>query len=124
MTYRDLFDETIREGIFAILILQALSKGDKRRTELHHEIGVHTDGVFCKTSSVKTVLQNLLSQELITSRTTSANETPERSLYHIEDSGREYLAYSKIHLKNVAEALRLFFGRGETEETDEKSPLP
>lgn len=63
MYWRDTFDENIRNGIFALLILQVLSEGDKERRELHREIGVRTDGSFCKTDSLYMTIHKLLLQK-------------------------------------------------------------
>lgn len=109
MNWRDTFDETIRDGIFALLVLQALSEGDKCRQEVHREIGIRTDGIFCKTNSVKMTLHRLLLQKLITSDVILTDGVHEQTLYHIENSGKEYLEYGRIHLKNVTEALQMFF---------------
>lgn len=114
MTWRDTFDETIRDGIFALLILQVLSEGDKNRHEVHRAIGIRTDGVFCKTASLHLSLHKLLLQKLITFYITPTDEAHGQILYHLEDSGKEYLAYGKIHLKNVTEAILSFFGEEKT----------
>lgn len=124
MNWRDTFDETIRDGIFALLVLQVLSEGDKDRRELHREIGVRTDGAFCRSNSLKMAIQRLLLQKWVTSYVTPINEAHERTLYHIEESGRDYLEYGRKHLKHVTDALRLFFEwRTPSEDTNEESPL-
>lgn len=119
MKWRDRFDETIREGIFALLILQVLSEGDKDRTQLHREIGVRTDGVFCKSDSLLLTLHELLLQKMI-----SSCGAHNQIVYHIEEPGKEYLEYGGIHLKHITETLHPFFGwQAPSEEPHEKSLL-
>ena len=124
MKWREVFDETIRDGLFALLILQVLSERNKTRQEIQGEIGIRTDGVFCKTDSFSLVLEDLLSRKWITSYVIPIDETHRQTIYRIEDSGKDYLQYGRIHLKNVTTALRLFFDwEAPPKKLDEKSPL-
>ncbi|MCH5183743.1 MAG: hypothetical protein J1E00_06170 [Oscillospiraceae bacterium] len=124
MNWQNTFDTTVHEGIFALLILQVLSEGDKDRQELHREIGVRTDGVFCRTNSLLQTLRELLLRKWITSYVIPIDETHRQTIYRIEDSGKDYLQYGRIHLKNVTTALRLFFDwEAPPKKLDEKSPL-
>lgn len=123
MYWRDTFDENIRNGIFALLILQVLSEGDKERRELHREIGVRTDGSFCKTDSLYMTIHKLLLQKMITYSILPTDDAYRETIYHIEGPGKDYLAYGKSRLKTVLQALQLFFGQEMTLDEINERPL-
>lgn len=113
IVFRKKFDEEIRNGILELLILQALFEQDRKWHELHREIGVRTDGVFCRTNSLHHMLLRLLLRGFISSNFRQRRDAQTRIIYHIEESGKEYLAYGKIHLECVMEGLSLFFQKEE-----------
>ena len=116
MLWRDRFDDHIRIGIFELLILQVLSEGDEERIDIQFKIGKNTDGVFCRSTSLYTALLKLTVRGLITFHTVQTDEAQNRILYHIEDSGIEYLEYGKRQLTAVMDGVTAFFRQ-------EKRPL-
>lgn len=112
MLWRKKFDETIRNGILELLILEILFDQDRNWHELHREIGVRTDGVFCRTNSLHHMLLRLILQGHVSSNIPQ-QDGQTQVLYHIEESGKEYLAYGKRHLERVMDGLSLFFRKEE-----------
>ena len=93
-------DENIRCGMVEILILQLLSEREMYGYEIRHELEKRTDGAFLiKEGSLYGPLYRMQQRGLISAERVVVGEKRFRNYFHIEESGKEYLAYGweQIH---------------------------
>lgn len=102
MERRKDIDENVRSGLVELLILELLCERDMYGYELRQMLAERTDGAYdLKEVALYGPLYRMQSRNLITCYKTMAGERRFRVYYHIEDAGREYLAYGKEQMKIV-----------------------
>lgn len=94
--------ENVRSGIVELLILHLLSECDMYGYEIRQALADRTNHAFdLKDTALYGPLYRMSSRGLITSRKEIVGVKRFRVYYHIEDKGREYLAYGKEQIEFV-----------------------
>lgn len=102
MNWKTDIEVNVRSGIVELLILQLLCEHDMYGYELRKALKERTNGAFVvKEGSMYGPLYRMCSRKLISSHKEIAGEKRFRMYYHIEDTGREYLAYGKEQIMFV-----------------------
>lgn len=95
MSWKDDVDENIKCGLIEILILSLLSQEDMYGYKIKMELAKRTNNTFVvKEGSLYGPLYRMQERKLISSRRELVGEKRFRNYYHIEEFGKEYLAYS------------------------------
>ena len=94
--------ENVRGGIVELLILHLLGERDMYGYEIRSTLARRTKGAFeMKDAALYGPLYRMSSRGLITSRKEFVGERRFRVYYHIEEEGRQYLAYGEAQLQYV-----------------------
>ena len=94
--------ENVRSGIVELLILHLLSECDMYGYEIRQALDDRTNHAFnLKDTALYGPLYRMSDRGLITSRKEMAGAKRFRVYYHIEEKGREYLAYGKEQISFV-----------------------
>lgn len=94
MAWKDDIEENIKCGLIEILILSLLSQEDMYGYQIKTELAGRTNHVFVvKEGSLYGPLYRMQERKLISSHKELVGEKRFRNYYHIEESGKEYLAY-------------------------------
>ncbi len=102
MDWKKDIDENVRSGIVELLILQLLCERDMYGYEIRQMLAKRTNNAFeMKEASLYGPLYRMSSRGLISSHKELAGEKRFRMYYHIEDIGKEYLAYGKAQINHV-----------------------
>lgn len=102
MDWKTDIEENVRSGIVELLILQLLTERDMYGYEIRQMLAKRTNKAYeMKEGSLYGPLYRMSSRNLISSHKEMAGEKRFRMYYHIEDSGREYLAYGKEQINYV-----------------------
>ncbi len=102
MNYKKDIDENVRSGLVELLILKLLSERDMYGYELRTLLSDRTGGAFeVKEPSLYGPLYRMASRGLITSEKVVVGEKRFRMYYHLEDAGKEYLAYGREQIDFV-----------------------
>ncbi len=92
----DLEPINFKRGFLPLILLALLSKEDMYGYQLVQEIARQSEGKFLtKEGSLYPVLYRLLEGEFISSYEVKAGVRMKHIFYHIEESGKEYLAFLK-----------------------------
>lgn len=103
-------EENTRSGIVELLILQLLSEEDMYGYQIKQELAKRTNGTFVmKEGSLYGPLYRMSQRNLISSYKELVGEKRFRNYYHIENTGREYLAFGKEELEKVFTGVSLLF---------------
>ena len=95
MAWKDDIEENIKCGLIEILILSLLSQEDMYGYKIKTELAQRTNNTFIvKEGSLYGPLYRMQERKLISSRKELVGEKRFRNYYHIEESGKEYLAYA------------------------------
>ena len=110
-------DENLRMGFVELLILRLLKEEDKYGYELKKEISDRTNGAITfGESSLYIPLLRMTARGMVSSRKEFVTGKRFRTYYHIEDLGRQYLAYGEEQCRMVFDGISsLFAWEGEKE---------
>lgn len=102
MEWKNYIDENVRAGIVELLVLRLLCERDMYGYEIKQMLSNRTNGAFVmKEASLYGPLYRMASRGLVTTHREMAGEKRFRVYYHIEDRGREYLAYGEEQIRFV-----------------------
>lgn len=102
MDWKKDIDENVRGGIVELLVLHLLCERDMYGYEIRQTLAKRTNMAYeMKEASLYGPLYRMSSRGLISSHKEMAGEKRFRMYYHIEDAGREYLAYGKEQIEYV-----------------------
>ena len=102
MDWKNYIDENVRAGIVELLILHLLCERDMYGYEIRQTLSSRTNNAFImREASLYGPLYRMASRGLISSHKEMAGEKRFRMYYHIEDYGREYLAYGEEQIRFV-----------------------
>lgn len=94
--------ENVRSGLVELLILHLLTEEDMYGYQIKQELRRRTNGaIVMKEGSLYGPLYRMHKRNLISSYNQQVGERRIRNYYHIEDAGREYLAYGKREIDYV-----------------------
>lgn len=106
MEWKKDIDENIRSGIVELLILQLLCERDMYGYEIKQQLSLRTNNAYdMKEGSLYGPLYRMSSRNLISTHKEMVGVKRFRMYYHIEDLGREYLAYGKEQIDYVFEGI-------------------
>ena len=109
-------DENLRMGYIELMILHLLSERDMYGYEIKREIAERTDGtVTFGEGSLYVPLLRMAKRGLVSSEKVVVVGKRFRTYYHIEEFGREYLAYGESQRRALFDAMTNFFERKPTE---------
>lgn len=107
MEWKSDIEENVRSGIVELLILQLLCERDMYGYEIKQFLEQRTNGAYeMKEGSLYGPLYRMSSRNLISSHKELAGEKRFRMYYHIEEPGREYLAYGKEQIDIVFDGIK------------------
>ena len=94
--------ENVRSGITELLILHLLCERDMYGYEIRSTLTERTKGAFeLKEAALYGPLYRMSSRGLISSRKELVGEKRFRVYYHIEEEGKQYLAYGESQIRFV-----------------------
>jgi len=106
--------ENIRYGFVEFLLLKMLSERDMYGHEMKAALFERTEGQFQLNEALYAPLYKMAKMGLITSHREKAGEKRTRLYYHLEDSGREYLAFGMDEISGVYDGvMNLLYGDDE-----------
>lgn len=121
MEWKTDIEENVRSGIVELLILHLLSERDMYGYEIRQFLSQRTGGAYeMKEGSLYGPLYRMSSRGLISSYKKMAGEKRFRMYYHIEESGREYLAYGKEQIDYVFSGVMTLLNWKEQGDTNEQ----
>lgn len=102
MKWKSDIEENVRSGLVELLILHLLGDRDMYGYEIRKMLAERTNGAFImKDAALYGPLYRMASRGLISSHKEMAGEKRFRMYYHLEDYGKEYLAYGKEQIDFV-----------------------
>lgn len=102
MAWQDDVQENIKCGLVDILILSLLTTEDMYGYKIKTELAKRSmDAIITKEGSLYGPLYRMEQRHLISSYKVLVGEKRFRNYYHIEDAGREYLAFAKIEFRRI-----------------------
>lgn len=102
MAWQDDVIENIKCGLVDILILSLLTAEDMYGYKIKTELAKRSmDAIITKEGSLYGPLYRMEQRHLISSYKVLVGEKRFRNYYHIEDAGREYLAFAKTEFKRI-----------------------
>ena len=118
MKWKNDIEENVRSGLVELLILHLLSERDMYGYEIRKTLAERTNDAFVmKDAALYGPLYRMSSRGLISSHKEMAGEKRFRVYYHIEDFGKEYLAYGKEQFNFVfTNIINLFNWKGNQNE--------
>lgn len=121
MEWKTDIEENVRSGIVELLILHLLCERDMYGYEIRQFLSQRTGGAYeMKEGSLYGPLYRMSSRGLISSYKKMAGEKRFRMYYHIEESGREYLAYGKEQIDFVFAGVMTLLNWKEQGDTNEQ----
>ena len=114
MKWQNDVHENVRSGLVELLILQLLTERDMYGYEIRQMLDDRTLGAFkLKEGSLYGPFYRMSSRGLVSTRKEMVGEKRFRMYYHIEESGREYLAYGKEQIGIVFAGVNNLFETSE-----------
>ena len=103
-----------KRGFLPLIILSLLSQEDMYGYQLVQEIAKQSEGKFLtKEGSLYPVMYKLLEGEFISSYEVKAGIRMRHIFYHIEEKGKEYLAFLKGQYNEMTGAIQHILDQGE-----------
>jgi len=114
MGWQQYADENIRGGMLEFLILHMLTECDMYGYQIRQKLSERTKGMYeMQIGSLYGAFYRMESKKWISSYKQIGETNKPRTYYHIEDSGKEYLAYGKAQYMKVTEGIMNLFNWSE-----------
>lgn len=102
MAWQDDVTENIKCGLIDILILSLLTTEDMYGYKIKTELASRSmNAIITKEGSLYGPLYRMEQRHLISSYKILVGEKRFRNYYHVEDAGREYLAYAATEFRRI-----------------------
>lgn len=112
-------DENVRSGIVELLILKLLCERDMYGYEIRQMLADRTKNAFnLKETALYGPLYRMSSRNLISSYREMAGQRRFRMYYHIEEEGRNYLAYGEEQIRYVFSGIMYLLCGGKEKENE------
>lgn len=119
MDWEKTVKENIRYGFVEFLLLKMLSEKDMYGHEMKKALFERTEGAFDLNEALYAPLYKMAKMGLISSHRELAGVKRTRLYYHLEDAGREYLAFGVEEINQVVNGvMNLLYSENETEDKD------